>query len=59
MLTLEKIKLLLQDRNASHVARVTGLSVTTVCAIRNGETDNPTWNTVRILSEYFERGDDE
>lgn len=53
MLSVEKIKELLQDRNADKVAKSTGLHPNTVRAIRCGHNKNPTAKTIRALSEYL------
>lgn len=54
MMRLEEIIYRLQDRKASLVARVTGLRVATVIDIREGRVANPSYETVRRLSDYFE-----
>lgn len=54
MMTLERIQYLLQDRRAALVARVVGLRVATVIDIREGRVTNPSYETVKKLSDYFE-----
>jgi len=53
MLTLEKIRDLLTDRNLDKVAERTGLHRNTLSAIRMGANTNPTYNTIVILSAYL------
>lgn len=59
MLSLEKIKQLLQDRRPSVVCEATGLSYGTVQAIRDGKNTNPTLNVMQALTTYFEEAKDE
>jgi|APGre2960657505_1045072.scaffolds.fasta_scaffold283397_2 hypothetical protein len=52
-MTLDEIRLALSaDRNASAIARATGLGVRKVLAIRNGHGE-PKHSTVLILQAYF------
>jgi transcriptional regulator with XRE-family HTH domain len=55
---LERIKSLLQDRRLSIIAKATGLSTLTVANIRDGETKNPSYETIKKLNEYFVMADD-
>lgn len=55
MLTIEMIRDMLQDRNLSTVAKNTGLSRQTVSGIANGTAQKPSYDTVKILSDYLER----
>lgn len=51
----------LKDCNFSAVAKSVGLSYRTVSSIANGKNQSPSFNTVRLLFEYFKakaRGDD-
>lgn len=54
MLSLEQIKLALQDRRPSVVSEATGLSYPTIAAIRDGLNVNPTLNVIQKLSDYLE-----
>lgn len=54
MLTLEKIKLLLIDRNLKKVAEKTGLSYDSLRKIAKGQTENPSYAHVKKLSDYLE-----
>jgi len=54
MLELKDIARRLQDRNLTHVARETGLSVKTVSRVKTGAGTNVTYNTLMALSEYLE-----
>ena len=54
MLTIEQIKEHLRDRNLSAVARATGLTRQTVAAIYNGTASKPSYETVKLLSDYLE-----
>ena len=55
MLTLEKIQVLLQDRNLSEVSRRTGLSPSTIWRVANNEAGNVGYETVLALSDYLEK----
>ena len=54
MLTLEKIKALLADRRLDVVSSATGIHRNTLAGIRDGRAKNPTYDTIRKLSEYFD-----
>ena len=54
MLTIEQIQKQLKDRNLSAVARVTGMSRQTISAISNGTSTKPSYETVKLLSDYLE-----
>ena len=54
MLTIEKIRELLQDRNLEAVSKVTGLSRQTLSTIRSGKAKEPSYNTIKIISDYLE-----
>lgn len=54
MLTIERIRELLLDRRLAMVADSTGIHYATIQAIRNGKVTNPSYETVRLLSDYFE-----
>lgn len=54
MLTLEKIREALQDRRAAKVADATGLHYNTIREVRDNPDSNPSYNTVRVLSDYLE-----
>lgn len=56
MLTIDKIKAMLADRRLDVVARETGLHRNTLAAIRDGRHQNPTYNTIKRLSDYLSRG---
>lgn len=53
MLTLDKIKDALADRRLDVVSKATGLHRNTLAAIRDGRHGNPTYETVRRLSDYL------
>ena len=53
MFTLEQIKTLLDDRNVEKVAENTGIHRNTISAIRAGTNTNPTYATLKILSDYL------
>jgi transcriptional regulator with XRE-family HTH domain len=53
-MSLEEIRQALQDRRLSMVADATGLHYNTVRAISAGENNNPTHETMRLLSEYLQ-----
>ena len=54
MLTLDKIKHLLADRRLDIVSKATGIHRNTLSGIRDGRMKNPTYDTLRKLSEYFD-----
>ena len=54
MLTLDKIKHLLADRRLDMVSKATGIHRNTLSGIRDGRATNPTYDTIRKLSEYFD-----
>lgn len=53
MLTLQEIVRRLQDRRAAMVADACKLRVATVIDIREGRTKNPSYETVKALSDYL------
>jgi transcriptional regulator with XRE-family HTH domain len=53
MFTLEQIRTLLDDRNVEKVAENTGIHRNTISAIRAGRHTNPTYTTVKTLSDYL------
>ena len=56
MLNLEQIKSGLEDRNLEKVAERTGIHRNTINAIRTGSNTNPTYATLKVLSDYLEKG---
>ena len=54
MLTLEQVIEKLQDRNVRHVARMTGISYSALCRVRNGQSKMVSYEIVKKLSDYFE-----
>ena len=54
MLTLEQIRTALQDRMASKVARATGLHYNTIRDIRSNPRANPSYTSLKALSDYLE-----
>jgi len=55
MLSIEELRELLQDRNASAIASITGLSAATIRDIKEGRNTNPTMTTAQKLSDYLTR----
>jgi transcriptional regulator with XRE-family HTH domain len=53
MLTLDKIMGLLKDRRLDIVSDATGVHRNTLSGIRAGKIKNPSYETVKRLSEYF------
>jgi len=53
MLTLPEIVEKLRDRRPTMVAEVCGVRVATVIDIREGRTRNPSYETVKALSDYL------
>lgn len=54
MLTLEKIRARLADRNLSEVARRIGMDRQQLWVIAVGKNDNPTIKTLKRISDYLE-----
>lgn len=54
MLTIEEIRERLQDRRLAMVADSTGIHYVTLQAIRTGRVKNPSYDTVKALSDYLE-----
>lgn len=55
MLSLAEIVQKLQDRSGKVVAEKTGVHFVTISRIKRGHVDNPNYDTMQKLSEYFER----
>ena len=55
VLTIQKIRHLLQDRRLETVAIATGLHYTTLQYIRDTDQRNVRYETLEKLSKYFER----
>ena len=53
--TLDKIRLLLQDRRLNLIAEVTGVHVNTIRDIRDNEDANPTYKVLLALNDYLEQ----
>jgi transcriptional regulator with XRE-family HTH domain len=53
MLTLDQIRTALDDRNVEKVSQRTGIHRNTIAAIRNGANANPTYATMKALSDYL------
>lgn len=53
MLDLKEIRKLLADRRVDLVAEATGLGYNTVREIRSGAQMNPSYYSVKKLSDYF------
>lgn len=59
MLTLEKIIERLQDKNLTKVSERCGLTRPFLSGIRSGKVKNPSYDTIKKLSEYLKGGNDE
>ena len=53
MLNLDEIRTALEDRNVEKVSARTGIHRNTIAAIRNGTNANPTYATMKLLSDYL------
>lgn len=53
MLNLDQIRKALDDRNMDKVAERTGIHRNTISAIRAGSNQNPTYATLKTLSDYL------
>lgn len=54
MLTLEQIREALKDRRIGKVAVATELRPATIIDIQKGRTQNPSYETIKRLSDYLE-----
>lgn len=54
MMTLQEIRGALQDRNLRAVSRTCGLHYNVVYGAAKGLTPNPSYETVKALSDYLE-----
>lgn len=54
MLDRKDIMQRLKDRRVDKVGAVTGLSRPTIISIRDGKNANPSYSTMKKLSDYFE-----
>ena len=59
MLNLETIIEKLKDRRLDAVHKATGLSKPTIMAVRDGKTTAPAYQTIKALSDYFEKREKE
>ena len=55
MMTLNDIRLALQDRRIGLVAKATGLHVNTIRDLRDSENANPSYRVLVALSDYLEK----
>lgn len=53
VLNLEQIRTALDDRNLEKVSENTGIHRNTLAAIRAGTNTNPTYATLKVLSDYL------
>ena len=53
-MTIEAIRLALQDRRISMVSAATGLHYNTIKALRDNEDANPSYKVLKALSDYLE-----
>jgi hypothetical protein len=53
MLNLEQVRTALDDRNIEKVSAKTGIHRNTIAAIRTGANANPTYATMKLLSDYL------
>jgi hypothetical protein len=54
MMTIEQIRLALQDRRISMISAATGLHYNTIRAVRDNEDANPSYKVLKALSDYLE-----
>ena len=53
--SLEQIRSLLDGKNLFEISRQSGVSYNTIRAIASGGEVNPTYNTMKAISDYLER----
>jgi len=56
LVTFEQIRTSLDDRSVEKVAERTGIHRNTISAIRAGTNQNPTYATIKALSDYLRGG---
>lgn len=59
MMTVEQIRFQLRDRRLDLVAKGSGLSAGTIRDLRNGEQLNPSYRTIKRLTEYLSQTGEE
>lgn len=52
-MTIKQIIAALQDRNLKEVSRQTKIGYATLSRLRNGHSQNPSYETITKLSEYL------
>lgn len=52
-MTIEEIRVALQDRRIPVIAERTGIHHNTIAAIRDGDTKDPSFRVVSTLSDYL------
>lgn len=57
MLTLDEIRERLKGCRAREVAQAIGVRIATIIDLREGRTENPSYQTIKSLSDYFEDGE--
>ena len=55
MLSLDEIRVRLQDRNLSQVGRAIGVSAPYMNLLANGKAKNPSYAVLKKLNGYFEK----
>lgn len=55
LLTPSEITAKLQDRSTGKVAEATGMGMATISMLRNGKIKNPRYETLKKLSDYFNK----
>ncbi len=56
MMTLEAIRMALQDRRLNIVATETGLHYNTLRILRDNPNANPSYKVIKALTEYLQSG---
>lgn len=56
LLPVEQIRAKLDDRNIQEVARRSGINAWTLYQIRNGKIQEPSYRTLKKLSDYLQGG---
>lgn len=54
MLTIEEIRIKMQDRNVTKVAKSIGVSRVYLSMILNNKKSNPSYKIIKALSDYLE-----
>jgi len=55
LLTVEQILERFKGRSIRYISRQTGISEVSLHRLKHGQVDNPKYETIKTLSEFFDR----